>query len=347
MAYRAAKIVAAPLAIVVTAGVSAAAESASEVASPGDFRAGAAAGVLLAALIAYAFFVAARPLARDRGLSSALLFLLALMGLKAITVSFSPGFVVDVNTYEAWALDIARAGPAAMYRSGFFLDYPPGYLYALWLAGVIARHAGASGAALRVIVEAPALAFDFALAALMFIFVRRSGRPAAAWIAMLFVALNPALLFDTVVWGQTDCVMTTILLLSVAMMLEQEAELAWALMALAIIVKPQALMLLPVLGLWTALRVGCKSWWRSALAFVAVIVVAAAPFQVGHPWTWLPRLYISTAEYYHETSVNAFNFMALIGGLRQSDAGGIFGLSYYAIGMTLLIPVYAFATWAL
>lgn len=348
-AYGGATIVAAPLAIAMTAAVSAAAESLPGVSPPSDFRAGAVAGIMLAALIGYAFFVAARPLlrARDRGLLAALAFLLALAMVKAIAVGLCPGFVVDVNTYEAWALDIAHGGPATMYRGGFFLDYPPGYLYALWLAGTIARHAGASGAALRVIVESPALAFDLALGALMFIFVRRSGRPAAAWIAMLFVALNPALLFDTVIWGQSDCVMTTILLLSVVMMLEREAELAWALMALAIIVKPQALMLIPVLALWTLLRVDFKAWWRSALGFAVVIVVAVAPFQVSHPWSWLPDLYISTAAYYHETSVNAFNFMALIGGLRQNDAGGILGISYFAIGMALLAPVYGFAAWAL
>jgi Gpi18-like mannosyltransferase/predicted membrane-bound dolichyl-phosphate-mannose-protein mannosyltransferase len=349
IASRAAKIGAASLAIALSAGVSAAAEAAPEISPPGDFRAGVAAGILLAALIGYAFFAAARPLLkrRDRGFSAALLMLLALAGLKVIAVSFCPGFTVDVGTYEAWALDIARAGPAAMYRNGFFLDYPPGYLYALWLAGAIARLTGASGAALRVVIEAPALAFDFALAALIFIFVRRSGRPAAAWIAMLFVALNPALLFDTVVWGQTDSVMTAILLLGVVMMLEQETELAWALAALAVIIKPQAFTLLPVLAVWTLLRGDFKAWWRSALAFVAVIVIAAAPFQAGHPWNWLPNLYISTAAYYHETSVNAFNFMALIGGLRQDDAGLIYGVSYYAIGMALLAPLYAFAIWTL
>ncbi|HTY56148.1 MAG TPA: phospholipid carrier-dependent glycosyltransferase, partial [Candidatus Binataceae bacterium] len=47
-------------------------------------------------------------------------------------------------------------------------------------------------------------------------------------------------------------------------------------------------------------------------------------------------LYGSTAAYYHETSVNAFNFMALLGGLRVSDSTTLMGVSYFTIGMSLL-----------
>src|ERR1019366_4209148 len=100
-------------------------------------------------------------------------------------------------------------------------------------------------------------------------------------------------------------------------------------------------------GLWTLLRLEPRKWWRSVLAFAAVVVIGAAPFQIGHPWSWLPDLYISGAAYYHETSVNAFNLMALIGGLRQSDAQTVFGLSYLAIGMMALVPFYAFVAWLL
>ena len=71
------------------------------------------------------------------------------------------------------------------------------------------------------------------------------------------------------------------------------------------------------------------------------------PFQFGHPWYWILELYHSTAAYYHETSVNAFNLMALIGGLRKPDTDTIAGLSYFSLGMGLLVPLYAFIGWRL
>ena len=193
----------------------------------------------------------------------------------------------------------------------------------------------------------PPLICDFALSLAIYLFVRRLLGARSGWIALALVALNPALLFDSVVWGQTDSALALALFLSVAMMLEDEFEVGWALAALAVLIKPQAVSLIPVLGLWTLLRLEPRKWWRAALAFAAVVVVGVAPFQIGHPWSWLPDLYVSGAAYYHETSVNAFNLMALIGGVRASDAQTMFGISYFTIGMVALVPLYAFISWIL
>jgi len=311
----------------------------------GGKAAGISAGVILAALVGYALWVCIRPLvrSRDRSFRYALLFLGGLWAIKTIAVGLCTGFETDVGDFEVWAFTIAAGGPARMYHAGFFLDYPPGYLYALWAAGSIARWINASGAMLRIIVETPALASDFALAALAFSFVRRSASRLIAWAAMLMVALNPALLFDTVGWGQADSALTLVMLLSVLLMAEAEFELGWALAALALLIKPQALMILPVLALWTILTCNVRRWWRPALAFAAALIVGAGPFQATQQWRWLPDLYLSTAAFYHETSVNAFNFMALAGGLRASDAGTVLGISYFTLGMGLLAPLYAFA----
>src|SRR6185437_15577342 len=62
---------------------------------------------------------------------------------------------------------------------------------------------------------------------------------------------------------------------------------------------------------------------------------------------WILELYHSTAAYYHETSVNAFNLMALVGGLRKPDTDSVAGLSYFSLGMGLLAPLYAFVGWRL
>ncbi|HYR78744.1 MAG TPA: phospholipid carrier-dependent glycosyltransferase, partial [Candidatus Dormibacteraeota bacterium] len=164
---------------------------------------------------------------------------------------------------------------------------------------------------------------------------------------MLLVALNPALLFDTVVWGQSDSVLTFVTLLSLVAILGDQYEIAWGLAAIAVLVKPQGLMLLPVLGLWTMLETDFATWIRSGIALLAVAIIGIAPFQIGHEWNWILKLYTSTAAYYHETSVNAFNLMALIGGLRQSDAGTVAGIPYFALGMSLLVPLYAFVAWIL
>ncbi|HVC44628.1 MAG TPA: phospholipid carrier-dependent glycosyltransferase [Candidatus Binataceae bacterium] len=307
--------------------------------------AGVLAGLMLTVLVGYALWLHARPLlgTRDRDLRRAIYLLAVLFVIKACALVYFGGFGVDVGTYEAWALKLADLGPARMYEPGYFIDYPPGYLYLLWAAGWFAHLIGAdNGESLRIIVEMPALVGDFVLALIVYISMRRFGRPLSAWAALVMVALNPALLFDSVVWGQTDSVLTLAMLLSVALILEAEFEIGWALAALAVLIKPQALTLLPVLGLWTLMRLSPRAWWRAGLAFTALIVIAVAPFQAGHPWTWLPQLYTSGAAYYHETSVNAFNLIALLGGIRQSDTTTFLGVSCFTIGMALLVPLYAY-----
>ncbi len=307
------------------------------------------AGAILIALVAYALIDYLRPLIGepDSGLTAVLLVLGALAAVKLAVMPFFPGFGPDVGSYQAWANQIATLGPAHTYQEGYFLDYPPGYLYALWVAGLVAHAVGASGDFYRIIIESPAIVADFVLALLMYAFVRRGSRPAMAFVAMLMVALNPPLLFDTVVWGQSDSVLTFVTLLSIVAILGRQYEIAWGLAAIAVLVKPQGLMMLPVLGMWTMLEADFATWIKSGVALIAVAIIGIAPFQVGHEWNWIIKLYTSTAAYYHETSVNAFNLMALIGGLRQGDSETFAGVSYFALGMSLLVPLYGFIAWIL
>ena len=201
-------------------------------------------------------------------------------GGKVRVAALLSGLYNNVNDFRVWALDLAEQGPANAYP-GFFVNYPPGYLYVIWFVGVIARVTGATGETLRMMVESPPLVADFFLAASVFVLVRGWGRSKrAAWLAMLAFALNPALIYDTLVWGQTDSALALPLFLSIVSALDSEYELAWALGALALLVKPQALLYLPVLGVWTLLRADFRKWWRSALAFAAIIAIAIAPFRI-------------------------------------------------------------------
>src|SRR5229473_1487671 len=243
-------------------GVCSAADLAAPAAAQTGKLPGMISGLLLLALLGYSIYIYTAPLLkdRDRSLVWALAILCTVAIVKLALLPWFDGYHNDIASYESWALQMASEGPAGIYRAGYFLDYPPGYLYALWLAGIIANAIGAGGVILRMIVEAPALVADFVLALLVFIFVRRTApaRRTAAYVAML----------------------------------------------------PQALMYVPVLGLWTLIKLPLSQWWRPALAAVAVVVVGVLPFQLGHPWYWILELYHSTAAYYLETSVNAFNLMA-------------------------------------
>lgn len=302
---------------------------------------GAVSGLVLCLLLCYSLYVYFRPLFSERGsgIVGALWVLLAIHAVKLLLLRVFPGYAIDVNTYQAWATRVATVGPAFSYTPGYFLEYPPGFLYPLWAAAVVAR--ALSPAGLRIFVETPPLIADLVMSALVFAFVRKRASRRAAYAAMLLVALNPALLFDTVVWGQSDSMLTMLMLLSVVLAVEGEYELGWAVAAVATLVKPQALVFLPVLGLFTLLTWEPGKWWRAALGFAVFFLVTLAPFQINHSWNWIFSLYASMAGFYRETSLNAFNLMALVGGIRQPDTGMLFGLTFWRLGELMLLPLYA------
>src|SRR5208282_3180505 len=306
-------------------------------------------GFVLFGLVLYQLYQLLLPFLEegDQFFTWAMFILVVLYLVKTLALLGFSGFGTDVGSYQAWALQIADMGPAHTYQQGYFLDYPPGYLYALWIAGIISRAIGAGGDTLRVIVESPALIADFFMCFVVFAYVRRTEHRHLALIAMLMVALNPALLFDTVIWGQSDSVLTLVMWLAVVATLAGEYEISWALAALSVLIKPQGLMVVPVLGWWLLLEADPATWLRAAIVSIGTFIIGIAPFQIGHEWDWIIKLYSSTAAYYHETSVNAFNFLALIGGLRQADSETFAGVSYFALGMSLLVPLYGFIAWIL
>jgi Gpi18-like mannosyltransferase/4-amino-4-deoxy-L-arabinose transferase-like glycosyltransferase len=267
----------------------------------------------------------------------------------AIKIGLAPVFQykIDVNAYAAWALRLADEGPARFYAPGYFADYPPGYMYVLWWVGLASRalRLGWQTSGFLVLLKLPALLADFAVARLLFARLRGAA-PRAAWLAALAFALNPALVLDSAVWGQTDSVLSLLVLLAFLAQGERHFELAWVFAALAVLTKPQALLLVPLLAFWP------WGWWMggrplsAALAAVATAFVVADPFRGDRPWRWLVDLYSGTAGYYNETSVNAMNLMALAFGMRRNDADLFLGLSAQiwgfvlggVVGLAFLIP---------
>ena len=55
------------------------------------------------------------------------------------------GLSFDLRAFEFWAQDLAMNGPVGFYERPFFADYTPGYLYVLWLVGIVGQWLGSAG----------------------------------------------------------------------------------------------------------------------------------------------------------------------------------------------------------
>lgn len=211
---------------------------------------------------------------RARGARTAVgsLAILLLVGLLLrLTIAYvllpGSGFESDIGTFTAWALNLAQNGPGTFYAGGGFADYPPGYLYVLWLLGglgnLLAPFAnGSAASATMALIKIPPILLDIAVGALLFHVVRswRANRPDAPRLALIAAALyvlNPVTWYDSAVWGQVDAAGAFILLLTVAALMRGNSEGATVLAVLAALIKPQfGIVALPVVAIALLVRHG-------------------------------------------------------------------------------------------
>ena len=302
--------------------------------------------ILLLSLITGAlwYYLRQPPGGEDRGPPSEKIALAAiLLSLVIAKILVAPyfGFDTDLGTYKAWAMRLADGGPAEFYAPNYFADYPPGYMYVLWLLGSIYKglQISTAGALSTVIIKLPSIVTDLLTSWLLFVLLRPRIERRLTWLVVLAYTLNPAVIFNSAIWGQTDSFFTLELFLGVLLLLQRRIALGWALIVIAALTKPQALIFMPLLASWGA------NWERpdrplvAAASGLAVATILVLPFMEP---LGLYTLYSKTAAYYAETSVNAFNAMALLGGFRQSDGGTLLFMTFRSWALLLVLSFFGF-----
>ena len=297
------------------------------------------------------------PVAALSGLAILLLVGLLIRLTFAYVVLPKSGFESDIGTFTAWALNLAEHGPGTFYATAGFADYPPGYLYVLWLVGSVGHLLAPLGhtdpvSATAALIKLPAIIADLVVGFVLYQLVRswraprRDARQVALLAAGLYV-LNPVSWYDSAIWGQTDAFGALITLLTVAALVRGNSEGASALAVVAALIKPQfGIVLLPLVGIVLLRRhllrpdtsprhpvllpASLRSWfetehgpWRlvsSAAAAMAVLLVLITPFSLDLI-SFLGQMQ-KTAAGYPYLSVNAYNPWALIG------SGGRSGLAF-------------------
>jgi Gpi18-like mannosyltransferase len=244
------------------------------------------------------------------------------------------GYYADLKIFQSWAARLDEVGLRHFYAENW-ADYPPGYLYVLWLLGKISSPPG------YVLLKLPAMLGDLALAWLAGTFATRIApqsvkerwpvRPLVA-AAVLF---NPAVFLLSAVWGQVDVVPAVFVLWSLFLLLTgpqsfRRESAAFLVFAIAVTMKPQSGFVLPVM-LYALYRRHFQHRPRTELSRQVVSVavpvglsltlwfLAAAPFELGPGG--LLRFYQNSASVYPVTSAFAFNLWGAVGFLLPDSAG--------------------------
>ena len=283
--------------------------------------------------------------------------------LVRVVIAPHAGFYGDLRLFQIWAARLHEVGTHRFYVEGQFADYPPGYLYVLWLTSKISATPG------YLLLKLPALLADLGLAWIAGTFAARLA-PAALkkrWPVRALVAgavlFNPAVIALSAVWGQVDAVPAMFVLWSLLLLFTGPRALrheiaAFLLFAVAIAMKPQSGFVLPVM-LYALYRRylhrrplsevidGALGISMMGVLALGVWAVSGLPFGLG-PVSLL-RFYSHSASVYPFTSANAFNLWGAIGFWRHDSAGDhvmtVAGISALRFGTLLFLAAAAVVLW--
>ncbi len=214
----------------------------------------------------------------------------------------------DVTVWKIWAHAVSRDGVLQMYGVGgspterraheydgrtATVDYPPLSLMALGAAGQVYRTASggfANTAALTAAVKVLPLVADIGIAWLLWFAVRRvvPGKPDLSRLAALGYWLNPAVLMNGAVLGYLDPLYGLPVMAAVIAAGLAHPSLAGACLAVAVLTKPQAVLLAPLVALAVFNTATpdrrIRALAGAAGAGAAVVAATLLPFVLAGAW---------------------------------------------------------------
>lgn len=243
--------------------------------------------------------------------------------LLALTVRLiaaqSPGFAFDLSINKGWAQSAAQLGLARSYTEqlggNVLPNYPPLMIIFYWLTGTIYQFVlspafDPSLADFNVVIRFPAIIADLVACIVMAMVSRRAGIELRWTWAALIYALHPIVIYDTGVWGQSDSIYALLMLVALYALSRERWLMVGVWTACALLTKPQAAAMLPVLLLVLIWRLP-RSVAFFGGAFMAGLVVLF-PFIVGGSVDAVFAVYQRTiGGYYHAVSIGAYNFWAI------------------------------------
>lgn len=276
------------------------------------------------------------------------------------------GHNTDMNTFRIWSGMAYRDGLPNFYMTDALTDYPPGYIYVLWLIGGLQSWLSLdyNSTLFVVLVKLPALLCDIAIGYLAYEMIRRKVSHAAGIAVSALFVFNPAIVVNSAAWGQMDSVQALLIILFIWALLERKMLMSCICFVLGCLVKQQMAVFTPVLlfGVWNMVfgwkdegldeeerrqrrSRGLKDLAISAGVCIVLVFVLVLPFARDFDFATVIDKYFATLGLYPYASVNAFNLFALFGGNWKPIDQQFFIFTYRTWTSIFIVADVALAVW--
>lgn len=270
--------------------------------------------------------------------------------LRIFFAASNQGFGSDTACFAAWADRMYSLGPSGFYSADFFTDYPPGFMYVLYLVGALKslfQIPAYSGIHL-LLLKLPSILCDILCSYAIYKVSSECFTSREALFLTSFYLFNPAIILNSSVWGQVDSVLTLFIVLMCLALINGSMLPAYIAFGIGVLIKPQMLVFAPVLLAGILDHVFLRDFsikkllhnLLQGLGVITGMLLLCLPFGLENV---LPQ-YIETLGSYPYVTVNGYNFWALLGlsWVPQENSFGFFTYQQWGILVILLIVILCF-----
>lgn len=269
----------------------------------------------------FTFSLTINPLAKLYYLQLYLLINIVFSGL----LMFWDGHGGDLGYWENWTKQLGANGYA-----NFDGNYPPLYIHWLYFVASIHEVLGVplrNGMFLKYCSQLPGIIYHLFLVCIVFAILQRVKIQRLSFHALMAItALNPAIFYNGVIWGQVDIL--PVIPAMLAILVSQNARyqlLSFPLYTLALLTKFQMIAFAPVMGL-IFLR-HFKVHLLGIVASIPVIALAFLPSILAGNFVQSFKLaYIDVLHQYGATTLGAANIWILLTGSAAPDTIVLFNV---------------------
>ena len=264
--------------------------------------------------------------------------------LRLILGAVYRGHNTDMSCFIGWSNAVFENGFGKFYTLDMFHDYPPGYMYVLYIVGAIEKLFGFSDGAQYALVKLPAIVCDILAGVLIYKVAKKKFSDGLSTVFASLYLFNPAPIVNCSLWGQVDSVYTLFILLMIYFISEKKMIYSYFMFAICIFIKPQAFIFTPILIFGIIENVFIKDFSKEKLlknlgfgvSAIILMVVLALPFGISN----VIDQYTTTMASYPYLTVNAFNLWGALGKNWE-------GLSSFTtvIGYVFLIAIVAYSVY--
>lgn len=282
---------------------------------------------------------------KNIGFSVFIAILVAAFLVRLIAAVIYRGYESDMNCFVSWSDMVYKDGFGAFYKSDSFTDYPPGYMYILYIIGMVRSvfNIAWDSVLSNILVKLPAIIADMGAGYLIYHVASKYVKETGAAIISALYLFCPAIILDSAVWGQTDAVFTFFVALVCYLVTAGKLIPSYFVFAVGILIKPQTLIFTPVLicGIIDKVFLEDFNWNKffknlvCGLAAILVIVLLMLPFGFGDALAQ----YTETLGSYEYASVNAYNIWTLMGLNWTGQDGYLIGLTYHTWGTIAIVLI--------